>query len=69
MAFSDFSVEIAFITEFHDHENPALIFESSVRTYDVFMLYISEDLDFLFDVFIEGRSFEDFLFIYTFDGI
>jgi len=31
------------------------------------MLNVSEDLNFLFDVFIERRAFNDLFFIYTFD--
>lgn len=33
------------------------------------MLNISEDLDLLFDVFVEGRAFKDLFFIDTFDRI
>ena len=33
------------------------------------MLNVSEDLDLLFDVFVQRRALNDLLFIYTFDRI
>lgn len=33
------------------------------------MLYVSEDLNFLFDVLVEGRPFDDLFFIDAFDRI
>lgn len=43
--------------------------ESPEGVNNIGVLNVSEDLNFLFDVFVEGGTFEDLLFIDAFDRI